>query len=164
MFLGMGRYHQDLKIAAPYCTGPGWNMWCWIRFFIILILEFLDPKSPLATHSKCLPLVYLFIYLFCWRLALALATSLFPLSKLSHWLSDLQQNLVIALTNLNMSVHYPLLVPFSYSLTVLLFLVSTSGRQNVQLIARAPLSAFRWVEGDIRQCWHYKEAALAAIL
>ncbi len=24
MFLGMGRYHQDLKIAAPYCTGrPG---------------------------------------------------------------------------------------------------------------------------------------------
>jgi hypothetical protein len=20
MFLGMGRYHQDLKIAAPYCT------------------------------------------------------------------------------------------------------------------------------------------------
>jgi hypothetical protein len=22
MFLGMGRYHQDLKIAAPYCTAP----------------------------------------------------------------------------------------------------------------------------------------------
>ncbi len=21
MFLGMGRYHQDLKIAAPYCIG-----------------------------------------------------------------------------------------------------------------------------------------------
>ncbi len=21
MSLGMGRYHQDLKIAAPYCTG-----------------------------------------------------------------------------------------------------------------------------------------------